>query len=160
MTRTVADAAAMMQVLSRPDARDSMSLPCQDIAWASFDQGVEKLRGLRIGLLLDAGCGLPVEPEVLAAVQAAARRFEAAGAIVEPLPPFMTQAMLDGMDHFWRMRSRIDLAALDPADKAKVLPYIRAVGRQRGGHGRRSRVPRSQPVPCGARGQRQGLRGL
>ncbi len=125
MTRTVADAAAMMQVLSQPDARDSMSLPVQDIAWASFDQGPEKLRGLRIGLLLDAGCGLPVEPEVRAAVEATARRFEAAGAIVEPLRPFMTQAMLDGMDHFWRMRSRIDLAALAPADKAKVLPYIR-----------------------------------
>ena len=126
MTRSVADAAAMMQVLSRPDARDSMSLPWQDIAWASFDQGVDKLRGLRIGLLLDAGCGLPVEPEVRAAVQAAARRFEAAGAIVTPMLPFMTQAMLDGMDHFWRMRSHLDLAALEPADQAKVLPYIRA----------------------------------
>ena len=126
MTRNVADAAAMMQVLSRPDARDSMSLPYQDIAWASFDQGAERLRGLRIGLLLDAGCGLPVEPEVLAAVQAAARRFEAAGALVEPMQPFMTQAMLDGMDHFWRMRSRMDLAALNPQDKARVLPYIRA----------------------------------
>jgi Asp-tRNA(Asn)/Glu-tRNA(Gln) amidotransferase A subunit family amidase len=81
MTRTVADAAAMMAVLSRPDARDSMSLPWQDIAWSSFDQGVDHLRGLKIGLLLEAGCGLPVEPEVLAAVQAAARRFEAAGAV-------------------------------------------------------------------------------
>jgi aspartyl-tRNA(Asn)/glutamyl-tRNA(Gln) amidotransferase subunit A len=34
MTRTVADAALLMQVLSRPDARDSMSLPAQDIAWS------------------------------------------------------------------------------------------------------------------------------
>jgi aspartyl-tRNA(Asn)/glutamyl-tRNA(Gln) amidotransferase subunit A len=102
-----------------------MSLPWQDIAWAAFDQGAEKLRGLRIGLLLDAGCGLPVEPEVLAAVQAAARCFEAAGALVEPMHPFMTQSMLDGMDHFWRMRSHMDLAALAPEAKAKVLPYIR-----------------------------------
>jgi aspartyl-tRNA(Asn)/glutamyl-tRNA(Gln) amidotransferase subunit A len=112
----------MMQVLSRPDARDSMSLPWQDIAWASFDQGVDKLRGLRIGLLLDAGCGLPVEPEVLAAVQAAARRFEAAGAIVTPMLPFMTQAMLDGMDHFWRMRSHLDLAALEPPTRPTCCP--------------------------------------
>ncbi|MFO1279480.1 MAG: amidase [Burkholderiaceae bacterium] len=126
MTRTVADAAALMPVLSRPDARDSMSLPWQDIAWDRFDQGVERLRGLRIGLLLDAGCGLPVETEVGAAVQAAAQRFEAAGAIVEPMRAFMTQTLLDGMDHFWRMRSRIDLLALAPDDRAKVLPYIRA----------------------------------
>jgi aspartyl-tRNA(Asn)/glutamyl-tRNA(Gln) amidotransferase subunit A len=33
MTRTVADAALMMQVLSQPDARDSMSLPYQPIDW-------------------------------------------------------------------------------------------------------------------------------
>ena len=126
MTRTVADAALLMQVLSQPDARDSMSLPPQDIAWDQFDQGTEKLRGLRIGLLLDAGCGLPVEPEVKAAVEHAARLLEGAGATIVPLRPFMTQAMLDGMDHFWRMRSHIDLQALPDARRAKVLPYIRA----------------------------------
>ena len=125
MTRTVADAALMMQVLSQSDARDSMSLPPQDIAWDTFDQGAERLRGLRIGLLLDAGCGLPVEPEVKAAVEHAARLLEAAGAIVVPMAPFMTQAMLDGMDHFWRLRSHIDLQALPGEQRDKVLPYIR-----------------------------------
>jgi aspartyl-tRNA(Asn)/glutamyl-tRNA(Gln) amidotransferase subunit A len=126
MTRTVADAALMMQVLSAPDARDSMSLPAQDIAWDRFDAAPEHLRGLKIGLQLDAGCGLPVEPEVRAAIEQAARRFEQAGAIVEPLAPFMTPAMLDGMDRFWRMRSYVDLQALPEARRALVLPYIRA----------------------------------
>lgn len=126
MTRTVADAALMMQVLSRPDARDSMGLPAQDIAWDQFDQGAERLRRLRIGLLLDAGCGLPVDPEVRAAVENAARLMEAAGATIVPMRPFMTQAMLDGMDHFWRMRSFTDMQALAPAKREKVLPYIRA----------------------------------
>ncbi|MCZ8095561.1 MAG: amidase [Acidovorax sp.] len=126
MTRTVADAALMMQVLSQPDARDSMSLPAQTLAWGDYDQGVQRLRGLRIGLLLDAGCGLPVEDEVRAAVEHAARLFEQAGARVTLMQPFMTQAMLDGMDHFWRMRSHMDLQALPDAQRAKVLPYIRA----------------------------------
>ena len=126
MTRTVADAALMMQVLSQGDARDSMALPAQDIAWGQFDQGVGHLRGLRIGLLLDAGCGLPVEPEVRAAVEQAARWLEQAGAHIVPMQPFMTQAMLDGMDHFWRMRSHIDLQALPAGQRDKVLPYIRA----------------------------------
>ncbi|MDB5900542.1 MAG: gatA [Ramlibacter sp.] len=124
MTRTVADAALLMDVLSRPDDRDSMNLPPQDIAWADFDRGVERLRGLRIGLMLEAGCGLPVEAEVRAAVERAAALFERAGAVVAPLQPFMSQGMLDGMDHFWRMRSHIDLRALPAATKAKVLPYI------------------------------------
>lgn len=126
MTRTVADAALMMQVLSQPDARDSMGLPAQDIAWGEYDRGAEHLRGLRIGLLLDAGCGLPLDPEVRAAVENAARLMEAAGATIVPMQPFMTQAMLDGMDHFWRMRSFTDMQALPAAKREKVLPYIRA----------------------------------
>ncbi len=125
MTRTVADAAAMMQVLSLPDARDSMSLPYQTIAWDQFDVGANKLKGLRIGLWLDAGCGLPVEPAVRAAVQRAADLLAQAGAVVEPMAPFMTQGMLDGMDHFWRMRSHVDLAAMPLERQEKVLPYIR-----------------------------------
>ncbi len=124
MTRSVADAALMMQVLSLPDARDSMSLPWQAIAWDQFNQGVDKLRGLRIGLLLEAGCGLAVAPEVRHAVEQAARIFENAGAIVQPMAPFLTRAMLDGLDHAWRMRSHIDLAALAPERKALVLPFI------------------------------------
>ena len=124
MTRTVSDAALMMEVLSLPDARDSMSLPAQDIAWSSTEVAVDYLKGLRIGLLLDAGCGLAVEPEIKAAIENAASLFERAGAIVEPMQPFMSQAMLDGMDHLWRMRSLMDMNTLPPERRAKVLPYI------------------------------------
>ena len=124
MTRTVADSALMMQVLSQPDSRDSMSLPFQELAWDDFDAGVDSLKGLKIGMLLNAGCGLAVQPEVRAAIEQAAKLFEQAGAIIEPMKPFMTSEMLDGMDHSWRMRSYIDLAALPAAQKSKVLPYI------------------------------------
>jgi aspartyl-tRNA(Asn)/glutamyl-tRNA(Gln) amidotransferase subunit A len=130
MTRTVADAALLMSVLSQPDERDTMSLPYQDIAWPRLEC---ELRGLRIGLMLDAGWGLPVEPEVRAAVEAAARVFEAAGAIVEPVAPIMTRAMADGMDDFWRTRSWLDISALPEARRAKVLPFI--VEWARGGAG-------------------------
>jgi aspartyl-tRNA(Asn)/glutamyl-tRNA(Gln) amidotransferase subunit A len=130
MTRTVADAALMMGVLSRPDLRDTMSLPWQDIAWQQLHRD---LKGLRIGLQLDAGWGLPVEPDTRAAVEAAARLFERAGAIVEPVRPFMTRAMIDGMDAFWRCRSWMDISALPEARRAKVLPFI--VEWARGGAG-------------------------
>ena len=121
MTRTVADAALLMATLSRPDARDTMSLPHQAIDWRQLDR---ELRGLRIGLLMDAGWGLAVEPEVHAAVVAAARAFEAAGAIVTPITPFMNRSMIDGMDDFWRTRSWIDISALPAARREQVLPYI------------------------------------
>jgi aspartyl-tRNA(Asn)/glutamyl-tRNA(Gln) amidotransferase subunit A len=121
MTRTVEDTALMMSVLSRPDTRDTMSLPWQDIAWSQLGRDV---RGLKIGLLMDAGWGLPLDAEVGAAVDAAAKAFEAAGAVVVPIKPFMTRAMADGMDQFWRMRAWLDIAALSEERRAKVLPFI------------------------------------
>jgi aspartyl-tRNA(Asn)/glutamyl-tRNA(Gln) amidotransferase subunit A len=122
ITRTVRDAAWLMTVLTRPDWRDTMSLPYQSIAWLTLEREV---RGLRIGLQLDAGWGLPVEPETRAAVEAAARTFEAAGAVVEPMAAFCSREMADGMDRFWRIRSWLDLRALPEQRQAKMLPYIR-----------------------------------
>lgn len=126
MTRSVDDAALMMAALSQPDARDSMSLPPQAIAWDDCERGPEHLRGLRIGLLLEAGCGLPVDPEVRDAVARAAALFEQAGAVVTPMAPFFAPGMLAGMDRFWRMRSHMDMAALPAERKARVLPFIQA----------------------------------
>ncbi len=123
MTRTVADSALMMTVLSRPDWRDTMSLPYQPIDWCSLER---PLKGLRVGLLLDGGWGLPLDPEIAEAVQAAARLFEREGAIVETMRPFGRREHIDGMDRFWRMRSWLEISALPPDKQAKVLPYIRA----------------------------------
>lgn len=122
MTRTVTDCALMMGVLSQPDARDHMSLPPAQIDWMQLQRD---LRGLRIGLLLDAGCGMPLDPQVRAAVEAAAKLFEAAGAIIEPLKPWMTNEMLHGVDTFWRIRSGLDVQALAPDSRAKLLPIVR-----------------------------------
>jgi len=122
MTRTVRDAALLMQVLSQPDARDHMSLPPQDIAWADLDV---VLRGKRVGLLMNAGCGIKTEPEITASVLAAARMFEQAGAHVEHVEPFLTQALLDSLDLFWRVRFCSQIALLPPARKKLILPFIR-----------------------------------
>jgi aspartyl-tRNA(Asn)/glutamyl-tRNA(Gln) amidotransferase subunit A len=123
MTRTVADAALLMAVISCADRRDPMCLPPAEIAWDDLAGGV---KGLRIGLWLEAGIGMPVEPEVVAAVEAAARALAAAGAILEPVRPFLTPAMLDGLDRFWRARSWSDICRLTPDCRNRVLPYIRA----------------------------------
>ena len=126
LTRSVADCALMMATLSRPDWRDATSLPPQDIAWGDAAVGAgAAVRGLKIGLLIDAGWGLPLDAEIAAAVQAAARLFEDAGAVVETVAPFTTREMADGINLFWRLRSWLDISALSPARQAKVLPYIR-----------------------------------
>ena len=73
MTRTVEDAALMMNILARPDARDYMSLPAED---RDFSADLERLdpRQLKVGLLPDMGVGLTIDREVRAAAEAAARR--------------------------------------------------------------------------------------
>jgi aspartyl-tRNA(Asn)/glutamyl-tRNA(Gln) amidotransferase subunit A len=123
MTRTVADAALAMTVLAQPDARDAMSLPAQALDWRALDIDV---RGLKLGLWLDPGWGLAVNPQVRRTIEGAARRFEQAGAVIEPIAPFVTRAMADSLNDFWRMRAWLDIAALPAERQAKVLPYILA----------------------------------
>ncbi|GAB3953124.1 amidase [Kribbella albertanoniae] len=138
LTRTAADAALALSVMSGYDPRDHTSYPPPpenatlqntDLVNADLENAASApesaLRpGLRVALLLDAGLGLPVDPEIAAAVSAAAAVLEKAGAIVEPIAPIITREMLDGLDRFWRIRSATDIAALPEERRAKVLPQI------------------------------------
>lgn len=124
MTRTVEDSALMMASMAQPDARDYSELPPGAIDWAAFAVEPDFIKGKRVGLLMEAGCGLPLDPQIAEAVRRAARRIEDAGAHVEPMQPFMTPKMLQGMDHFWRMRSLSDLRTMSAEQRAKMLPYI------------------------------------
>jgi aspartyl-tRNA(Asn)/glutamyl-tRNA(Gln) amidotransferase subunit A len=121
MTRTVDDAALMMSVLSRPDRRDGMSLPPNDINWKALDK---PLRKLRLGLMLDLGVGQALEKDVRAVAVKAAKAFESAGAVVTEVDGVLTREMLDGLDTFWRARMWDDLSKLTPAERGKALPYI------------------------------------
>ncbi len=121
MTRTVDDAALMMSVMAKPDRRDGMGLPPNDIHWKTLDK---PLRKLRIGLMLDAGAGQALENEVRDVVVQAAKLFESAGAIVSEAKGILTHEMLDGLDKFWRARAWDDLSKFTPDERIKILPYI------------------------------------
>src|ERR1700761_8241212 len=121
ITRSVDDAALMMSVLSKPDRRDGMSLPADTINWKSLDKSPRKLR---IGLMLDLGVGQALDPQVRSVATKAAKAFETAGAVVTEVDGVMSREMLDGLDNFWRARMWDDLSKLEPAERAKALPYI------------------------------------
>ncbi len=126
LTRTVTDCALLMATLSRPDWRDATSLPPQTLDWTALpDDPAAAVRGLKIGLLMDAGWGLPLDADVAETVRAAARQLHSAGAEVLPLAPFSTREMADGINLFWRMRSWLDISALPAERQARVLPFIR-----------------------------------
>jgi aspartyl-tRNA(Asn)/glutamyl-tRNA(Gln) amidotransferase subunit A len=121
MTRSVDDAALMMSVLSRPDRRDGMSLPPDNINWKALDKSPRKLR---IGLMLDLGVGQALENDVREVTVKAAKAFESAGAVVTDVKGILTREMLDGLDNFWRARLWDDLSQLEPSERARALPYI------------------------------------
>jgi aspartyl-tRNA(Asn)/glutamyl-tRNA(Gln) amidotransferase subunit A len=123
MTRTVTDAARLMATLARPDGRDHMGLPPSEVNWADLDRDI---KNARIGYCPNIGSGLKVDPAVGAAVEAAARTFERAGAVVELMAPFVTPEMIGGLDRFWRARAWSDLTKLPARTAEKVLPFIRA----------------------------------
>jgi aspartyl-tRNA(Asn)/glutamyl-tRNA(Gln) amidotransferase subunit A len=121
MTRTVDDAALMMSVLSKPDRRDGMSLPPNDINWKSLEKSPRKLR---LGLMLDPGVGQALEKPVREVAVKAAKAFESAGAVVTEVNGFLTREILDHLDNFWRARMWNELLKLPSAERGKALPYI------------------------------------
>lgn len=127
LTRSVADTAAMMAVLSRPDARDATSLPFAELPWQAVEATPPShLRGLRVALWTDAGWGLALDAGVAAAVHEAAESLRSAGAVVEPIAPFATPEMATGIERFWQLRSFLDLARLPHERRDRVLSFIRA----------------------------------
>ena len=129
LARTMADVKAGMDIISAPDDRDYSRLPrfAADDAQSlpgSDAKGAFDPRGLRIGLQLDAGCGVAADAQVRSAITEAADRFSAAGAEVVTLDPFIDDDLLRDMDLFWRVRSWADLKALPVEEQALILPYI------------------------------------
>ncbi|HUQ75078.1 MAG TPA: amidase [Burkholderiales bacterium] len=123
MTRTVADAALLMNVIAAPDARDFMALPAESRDFTSALDELEPRR-LRIGFLPDMGVGLAVDRQVREAADSAAAALTSAGCAVESIRSFMTAGMLDGVCRFFEARSYNDLAQLTAAKRAKVLPFV------------------------------------
>lgn len=85
MSRTVLDCAMLLNVISRPDARDWHALP-----YAPTDYAAEidvPIRGKRIAFSPRLGYAKKVMPDVERLVAAAVKRFEAMGANVEQVDP-------------------------------------------------------------------------
>lgn len=83
ITRSVADAALMLEVMSGLHPLDHTTLPG---GFRAADIWAPDLKGLRIGFSPDLGHAR-VDPEVAAAVRAALPALEAAGAVVEEVTP-------------------------------------------------------------------------
>ncbi|HAA49443.1 MAG TPA: amidase [Planctomycetaceae bacterium] len=80
LTRTVGDAALVLDVIAGPDDRDSLSLPADTISYSEVLE--EGISGWKIAYSPDMGFG-EVDPEVASLCAAAAERFSETGATVD-----------------------------------------------------------------------------
>ncbi|MBI3030701.1 MAG: amidase [Candidatus Rokubacteria bacterium] len=85
MTRTVADAALMLNVLAGPDERDQYSLPAPGVDYVKALKG--SLKGLRVGWTSTLGFAKVVDPEIAAIAERAARGFKHFGCRVDGVDP-------------------------------------------------------------------------
>jgi aspartyl-tRNA(Asn)/glutamyl-tRNA(Gln) amidotransferase subunit A len=122
MARTVADAALMLTVIARPDHRDPYALPPENRDW---HYGIEDgIAGWRVGFSPDLGYAR-VDPEIAAAAAAAARRFEALGAVVEQVEPIF-ESPRDALFTLWASGTAALLRAYPDERKRLVDPGLLA----------------------------------
>jgi len=139
MTRTVADAALMLNVLTQPDVRDWYALPPDGRDYRDgLDGGVKGLRIAFAPTLANA----PVDPEVATLVAGAARTFADLGAIVEEATPDLPDSYETFARHWFpgaanalrahtaEQRRQMDSGLVEIAEKGAavaLLDYLAAV---------------------------------
>lgn len=121
VTRTVADSALVLQALAGPDPRDPHSLLDRPDLVGALSVG--DLQGLRIGYSPDLG-GFPVDRRIAHAVEAAVRRFEDAGAIVDVVDVRLPADQHELSDLWCRLIAPLNIATFE-GFKAAGLDLLR-----------------------------------
>lgn len=123
LSRTVADAALMLNVLALPDHRDWTALPYDVRDYrVGLDDGV---RGLRIGYSANLGYA-NVHPEVAEAVANAVKTFEVMGARVEAVDPGFANPR-DCFDRHWFAGAAYLASGLSAEQNALLDPGLRDI---------------------------------
>jgi aspartyl-tRNA(Asn)/glutamyl-tRNA(Gln) amidotransferase subunit A len=125
MTRTAADAALLLDVVSGADPRDPWALAPTGTAVATLDAGVA---GLRIAVSPTLGY-VDVHPEVAAAFAAAVRVFADLGAHVEEADPGFADP-IEAFETLWFSGAAKSIEHLGPEQRALMDPGLVAISEQ------------------------------
>lgn len=120
MTKTVADAVLLENVISGPVAGDMYGLPRLELSdrFSSVD-------GMRVALSLDLGFFAP-DAEVASAIGDAASQLQELGAEVEPISLEWDESLLGAAeDHLSFLMGSIMRADLAEGWEGRVTPYVR-----------------------------------
>jgi aspartyl-tRNA(Asn)/glutamyl-tRNA(Gln) amidotransferase subunit A len=122
LTRSVADAALALTVIAAPDERDVH-------AWTSsapdFRIGLEgRIAGMRVAYSPRLGYAKRVDPEVEAAVAAAALAFEALGAHVDQADPELNGDPIAAWTTLWWSSAAMTLQSYDDQARGQADPGL------------------------------------
>lgn len=139
MTRTVLDAALVMDLITAPDSRDWAALAPPRGSFTEAVRAVESaesaervdLSGLRIAYSPTLGFDTTNDPEVEAAVRAAVNVFAEAGAHVEEADPGITDPV-DAFHVLWFTGAAKVLEAYGPDALDRIDPRLAAAVREFG----------------------------
>ena len=132
MTRTVKDAAVYLTIAAGHDPRDRSSWTSGIDYLAEIEKSVD-VSGSRVAWSNDLGYA-DVDPEVSRIAEAAARRFESLGCVVEdahPIAPdpwpvieivFAVSQLSRHVDDFDDVRDRLDPGRVDLLERARKIP--------------------------------------
>jgi amidase len=139
VTHTVADTAAALDLVSRPDRLGWWNAPVPGRPFSS-EVGAPT-SGLRIAMVTDTALGLPTDPACVEAVEATGRALEAAGHhIVDVVPDFGIEAFIGGFitvvngglsaydDHVdWSKVEEHNRLSREAAGQVDLITYAKAV---------------------------------
>ena len=126
ITRSVQDAALMLSVMSRPDARDWTALPYEN---RDYRDGLEGgVRDLRIAYSANLGYA-KVDREVAALVKQALRTFEDLGAKVEERDPGFADP-LETFSRHWFPGAALALRSVPAKKRSLVDKGLREIARR------------------------------
>ena len=121
MARTVADAALLLNVISQPDQRDFTALPPEQVDYVAALEA--DMAGARLGLLHNIGFGPEPDPEVVALVERAARRFAEIGCKLTPIKAPFRPGEERPVEDFYRVRCYTEFVQYAP-ERRRQAPVI------------------------------------
>ena len=121
LTKTVEDAPILLNYMARYDPRDPLSVPQKKTDYTLEMR--RPVKGWRVAYTPDFDV-FPVEPEVARIVERAARRFEEAGAVVEPVRFHLSRGAFE-LSEAWCRSICVDTAIELERDRRNGFDLIR-----------------------------------
>jgi aspartyl-tRNA(Asn)/glutamyl-tRNA(Gln) amidotransferase subunit A len=128
ITRSVADAALMMEVLTEPFPADFYALPLENRAFRATLEG--GIKGWRIAFSPTLS-GARVDPEIAAIVATAAQRFAELGASVVEVPAMLEDSLLT-FQHHWFVGAALQVRSMTAAQRRRLDPGFAYIAEQGG----------------------------